>query len=166
MLQQTHTQSPTRNDRPVGAGRIAIKALGVAPETQEVSSSSTLRPKPSKVGLRRAARAAGVAAAAAVIISAGAQGASAAAPYGDNFYLHSYGSSGTIPTWGWGSATTLCVTNHGASAANVYVKPEFGSAYEWMYVSANSRKCIARSWWGNPVKVTNYSYNLLHVRSY
>ncbi|MDX6676411.1 MAG: hypothetical protein QOE31_463 [Solirubrobacteraceae bacterium] len=64
------------------------------------------------------------------------------------------GETVTYPTWAWWS-TKLCAFNFSSSSWGAVGVSPFGSAYEQFYVAPYSTNCIARSWYGNPIKVIN-----------
>ncbi len=106
---------------------------------------------------RRRLLAAGVLAAAALVGSAA--GASAATST-TTFYLPYNGSSGQMPTWGWG-ATQICVHNFSSYSTGHATLQAGVAAPDYLTIAPGQTQCESRWWFGVPVNVTNSGYTSL-----
>ena len=83
-------------------------------------------------------------------------GTTAANAAGPNYLTP--GQSAQYPTWFW-SNTTVCVHNLSGTTGRAVVRPTINpyNLTDNIYVGGYGIQCIQRSWWGNPIVVTNYS---------
>jgi hypothetical protein len=121
------------------------------------TTSLASRPVRRSSSRRRRLVAAGVLAAAAVVGSAAGASASTSST---TFYLPYHGSSGQMPTWGWG-ATQICVHNF-SSYSTGYADLQAGVASpDHLTIPPGQTRCESVWWFGVPVNVTNTGYTSL-----
>ncbi len=90
--------------------------------------------------------------------------AAASSARATSFYLPYAGTSGMLPSWGWG-ATKICVSNQGGH----YAAATFQSgvaAPEYLYPGPWRTVCASRWFFGAPVTVTNIGSQPLVATGY
>ena len=86
--------------------------------------------------------------------------------------LAPFGESVTFPSWVFGG-TKVCATDLGVTSgvdtynyARVDPLSTWDGTFDQVYVPKQGTCCITRSWFGDPVQVTNLGSTFLRVQSY